>query len=526
VSDLVVAPMAIALVVAVVTLLTRRFDRVQAGASVVGVLAYSAAVVGLVLRVFPDQRIAYQLGNWPAPFGITLVADPLSVFMLCLTAAIAVPALLFSLRLIGDYGQRLSYHSLFHFLLLGVTGSLLTGDIFNLFVWFEVMLMASYVLVVFYGGPAQTRAAFYYVVLNLVGSAVMLLAIGGLYATTGTLNMADMARRLANAEAWNIAPEPVLGLAGLLFAVFALKAGIAPFHFWVPPAYSAAPAPVAAMLAGVTKKVGIYAIIRLGFTVFAPASIDLGFGFGTSTLSFFGPVLLIGAGASILLGGVAAVGQDHLDRLLSYSSISQVGFIILPLAVGAVVPSVRTLAVAAALIYALNHALAKALLFLLSGTLREATGTQALDDLGGLTSVAPVLSASFLVGALSLIGIPPLAGFFGKLLVFDTAVQGAGTIALALALGGALLTIAYFTRAWNRGFWGSPSDALRESDVDPVLGGIVAVMALAIVVVGIGVDPILAGATDAAQVAIDPKAYVDAVLGPEAWSATPGGDTT
>jgi multicomponent Na+:H+ antiporter subunit D len=523
-SSVVVAPMAVALVGAVLTLLTRRWNQIQRGVSVVAVVAYAALVGVLVSRVFPDQILTYQLGDWPAPFGITLVADPLSVFMLVLSAAIAVPALVFSVRSIGTYGQELSFHPLFHFLLLGVSGSLLTGDVFNLFVWFEVMLMASYVLVVFYGGPAQTRAAFYYLVLNLVGSAVMLVAIGGLYATTGTLNMADMSRRLAHPAVWNVDLAAVLGLAGLLFAVFALKAGIAPFHFWVPSAYRAAPAPVTAMLAGVTKKVGIYAMIRLGFTVFAPAQVSLGFGFGSSTLSFLGLLMLIGAAASILLGGIAAIGREDLDELLAFSSISQVGFIVLPLAVGAVIPAVRELAIAAALVYALNHAMAKGLLFLVSGTIRDGTGTRSFANLGGLSRATPVLSASFVIGAFSLIGLPPLAGFFGKLLVFDTAIQARAILALALALAGALLTITYFTKAWNRAFWGETSSTVSAGTYDTVLIGVVATMALVVVAMGIGFDPIFGAASEAGHVAANPRGYVEAVLGTEGWSAVPGGD--
>lgn len=522
-SDLVVAPMAVALVGSVLTLLVRRRWRLQVAVSVTSVLAYAAAVGVLAGRVLPGTRLTYQLGGWAAPFGISLVADPLSVFMLLLTVAVAVPALVYAVRSVERYGQTLSFHPLFFLLLLGVTGSLLTGDVFNLFVWFEVMLMASYALVAFEGGPAETRAAFYYLVLNLVGSALMLLAIGGLYATTGTLNMADMARRLASPETWSVAAAPVLGLGALLLAVFLLKAGVAPFHFWVPEAYRAAPAPVTAMLAGVTKKVGIYALVRLYFTVFAPAGVTLEAGLADTPLAYLGPVLLVLAAASVVLGGVAAVARADLEGVLAYSSISQVGFIVLPLAVAATVPAVRVLAVAAALVYALNHALAKAMLFLVAGTVRDATGTGTLDELGGLTGRAPVLSGAFLLGAFSLVGIPPLSGFFGKLLVFDAAVQGDAAVALAVALVGAVLTVAYYTRTWNRAFWGERTAAVETATPDPVQVGVVAVLAVAVVAVGLGFDPVFRAAEDAARVAVDTRGYVDAVLGPEAWAAGPTG---
>ncbi|MFC4549411.1 MULTISPECIES: complex I subunit 5 family protein [Halorussus] len=520
-EQFVIAPLLVALATAIATLLTRRFGRVQSTVSLLGGLGYLGAVAWLVSEVDPlgaSRVVGYQLSDWRAPFGITLVADPLSAFMLSFSAVLAVVALAFSVKYVDTFGQRVSYHPLFHFMMVGVTGSFLTGDIFNLFVWFEVMLMSSYVLVVFYSGPQHTRAALQYVVLNLVGSAVMLLAIGGLYSTTGTLNMADLARRLQTAQ---VAPAPVLGLSALLFAVFALKAGLAPFQFWVPAAYRAAPAPVSAMLAGVVKKVGVYAIVRLYFTVFAGASLG-GLSLpglsvpadGSSLLAFYGPILFVMATASIFVGGLGAIGRDDIDGLLAYSSIGQVGFIVLPLAIAATAtsPEVRALGVAAALVYALNHGFAKGLLFLASGAVYDTVGTTEFPDLGGLAETAPVLSASFFVGALALIGIPPLSGFFGKLLVFDAAASAGSTLALAVALAGAILTIAYFSRAWNRGFWGEPSLLVQHGESTASLVVAVAVLAVAIVAFGIGFDVVMRAAESGAHAALDRQAYIDAVL--------------
>ncbi|HET7323070.1 MAG TPA: proton-conducting transporter membrane subunit [Halococcus sp.] len=522
-SQIVIAPLVVALLTAIVTLFVRQFPKIQRGVSLAGAGAYLVSVVLLADAVSHQSIMVYQLSNWPAPFGITLVADALSVFMLSITAVVSLAAVVFSVRFMSERAQRVSYHSLYHLMVVGITGSFLTGDIFNLFVWFEVLLLSSYVLVVFYSGPEHTRAALQYTVLNLLGSAVMLLAIGGLYATTGTLNMADMARRLANPHQFGIDLVPVLGLTALLFCVFALKAGIVPFQFWVPAAYRAAPAPVSAMLAGVVKKVGIYAIIRLYFTVFAAATLPVGLslpGFvGDSFLSFFGPILFIMAAGSILLGGIGALSRVDLDGVLAYSSIGQIGFVVLPLAVAATVPKVRALGIAAALIYALNHAFAKSMLFLASGTIKEAVGSVNFADISGLMQRTPVLSIGFFVGALSLIGIPPLAGFFGKLFVFQTTANagvlgGRGaTIALGLSLFGAILTIAYFTRAWNRGFWGTQSEGVETATYSPALVGVVVALALSLVVVGIGFEPVLEAANAAAGAALDRGAYVSAVLG-------------
>ena len=483
-------PVLAAIATAVLCLVVRRNVRLQRAVSVLGVFTYAGTVGLLAARVFPSEVLTYNLGGWPAPAAIVLVADGLSVFMLGIAATLTVPALLFSVRYVDDFGERLSFHPLFHLMLAGVSGAFLTGDIFNLFVWFEVMLMASYVLVVFYGGPEHTSAGLRYLVLNLVGSAVMLLAIGGLYATTGTLNMADIAHRVAN-----------------------------------PAAYRAAPAPVTAMLAGVVKKVGVYAIVRLYFTVFAAtefAALDLPWGDG-SALAYLAPVVLAMAALSIGFGGFAAVGQDRIEDLLAYSSIGQVGFIVLPLSVAAVTEgSVQRLAVVAALVYALNHTLAKGLLFLAAGSIRDATGTTEFADLGGIARTQPVLAGAFLVGGLGLVGIPPLSGFFGKLLVFQAAVAAEAWTALAVALGGAVLTVAYVSRAWNRGFWGSTSPVVEHATVDQGQVALVAVLAAGVVLVGVGFDPVYRAAEHAARAALDTGAYIDAVL-PEGGLDTSGG---
>ncbi|MFB6108741.1 MAG: complex I subunit 5 family protein [Haloplanus sp.] len=549
---IVASPLLVALATAVLTLLTRPSDRLQRAVSLLGAVAYLGVVAALFRAVVlpfgtPPPTLVYRVSDWAPPFGITLVADPLSAFMLGFASLVSLCAVVYAVRSVDGFGQRLSYHPLYHFMMVGVSGAFLTGDVFNLFVWFEVMLMSSYVLVLFYGGASQTRAALNYVLLNLLGSAVMLVAIGGLYATTGTLNMADLARRLADPAAYGVSVLPVLGLSAVLFSVFALKAGLVPFQFWVPAAYRAAPTPVTAMLAGVVKKVGIYAVVRLYFTVFSaaalPASLSLPGFSGASTLAYFGPILFLMASASIVFGGVGAVSRTDLDDVLAYSSISQVGFIALPLAVAATVPAVRTLGVLAALVYAFNHGLSKSLLFLASGTLDSAVGSTAFDDLGGVARRAPVLAAAFLVGALALIGVPPLSGFFGKFLVFDVGARATatgaagGALTLGVALLGAILTIAYYTRAWNAVFWGTatatvrdafgdrtaPTDSDSPADAGHAADGgrqtralavrmvVVVSLAVAIVAFGVGFEAVYASAHAAAQAAVDTGHYVDAV---------------
>jgi multicomponent Na+:H+ antiporter subunit D len=304
------------------------------------------------------------------------------------------------------------------------------------------------------------------------------------------------------------------------------------------------------MLAAVVKKVGIYALIRLYFTVFATATLPAGLTIpglsGSSFLAFFGPVLFVMALASMLFGGLAATGRDNLGDLLAYSSIGQVGFIALPLAVGATVVDVRAVGVAAALVYSFNHALSKGLLFLLTGTVRATFGTVDFDRLGGIAPRSPVLSAAFFVGGLSLVGIPPLLGFFGKLFVFRTAARayaggaaGAGLAAIGVLVG-AVLTIAYISRAWNLVFWGPPSDVVTgvvpdrwslslpsEGATDGgrqltygsrYIAGEVAILvalAVAIVAFGIGIEFVIESARAGAEAALDTTRYVEAVDPPE-----------
>ncbi|WP_336365322.1 complex I subunit 5 family protein [Halalkalicoccus salilacus] len=524
-SRLVIAPLVVALVGVVVMLALGRRPRLQRTASGGIGVSYAAtvavAVWSVVLSPGAPGATAYQVGGWPAPFGITLILDGLSAFMLVITATIGLATLVFSLVSIDQEVQRVHYHPLFHVLLLGVTGAFLTGDLFNLFVWFEVMLLSSYIFVAFYGEGRHTAASFRYLVLNVVGSALMLLGVGGLYAVTGTLNMADMSRRLADPMAFGIEVTPVIGLTALLLAVFALKAGLVPFQFWVPEAYTAAPLPVTAMFAGVTKKVGIYAIVRLYFTVFGGMSLQI----DIPVLPIDSPhallaSVLLGMGvASILIGGLGAVSRETVEETFAYSSVGQVGFIAIPVAIGAASAGfLQRLALAAAFVYILHHSLAKGMLFLVAASISNAIGTNRVADLGGLSRCSPVLAGSFFVGVLSLIGLPPLAGFFGKFLVFDAAVRqyattGGGTAltTLLVLLTGAVLTIIYATRLWTRIFWGTETPAVQEAVFDGRELTVIAVLAATVVLVGVGFEPVYEFAETAATAALDQEGYVDIV---------------
>ncbi len=504
-TNLVVAPIVTLLATGVLGLVLRNHDVLQERATTAGFLAYSAVTATLVERVLTGGVVAFQVGDWAAPFGITLVADALSVLMLCIVAVVGTVCVVYRT---GAGEAEWSLLPLLSFMCAGASGAFLTGDLFNLFVWLEVTLMSSYVLIALRGNGDGAAATLRYLVVNLVGSSFILVAIGGIYSTMGTLNMADLSRRLAEPAAYNASPGAALGFFGLLLCVFALKSGLAPFQFWVPEAYRAAPPAASAVMSGVAKKVGIYAIVRVLVGVLGASSATYRvLGASLTPVGMAGGVLAFMASLSIAVGGVGALSRRRLDGLLSYSSIGQVGFIALPIAVYALSGS-DLLFLAGGLLYAVNHAIGKSMLFLISGLVEGSTGGQRVDELSGLVSWDRGVSAAFFVGALSMIGVPPLAGFLGKLQAFRAVVSLPSL--MAVGVGGAFLSILYFTRAWISVFWGEPVEAERP----PVRAkAAVLFLALLLVIGGLAAEPLVRFSELAAEAAINQEAYREVVLG-------------
>jgi len=409
-TQTVILPFMAALVTAVVSILARKW-KYRDHLSLIGSIIYLAAVTVLNSKILTEGSFTYQAGGWPAPFGVTFVADPLSGLMLLITAAVSLAVNLYSWGYIGERGKQAGYYVFFHFMVAGMTGAFTTGDLFNLFVMFEIVLMSSYAMVSYRGTKKSLFTTLKYVVLNIIGSSLMLVAIGGLYSVTGTLNMARMAEILSTGS---VNMFPVLGLASILFCVFALKSGLAPFHFWAPPVYSNSPPPAAAMMAGLSKKVGIYAVIRLYLTVFSTAKVPgtAPFYAGRPVNEFISVLMFVTATVTIFLGGISAINRDRINKLLSYSSVGQVGFIFIPMAIAAV--SGSQAALSAALVYIVGHALAKPSLFMISGIIKEITGTTDIRSLGGISESSFLISGAFFISAFSLVGVPPLVGFFGK----------------------------------------------------------------------------------------------------------------
>ncbi|MCP5152902.1 MAG: monovalent cation/H+ antiporter subunit D [Ectothiorhodospiraceae bacterium] len=490
-----VVPLLLPLLAGALALLLRPQSR---AARVVGIAASVALVAtsGVLLTMAWDGELqVYALGEWPAPFGIVLVVDRLSAAMVALTSVVALACVLYAVA--GDDARGPYFHALFQFQLLGVNGAFLTGDLFNLFVFFEILLIASYTLLMHGHGVARTRAAVQVVALNLVGSALFLIAVGALYSVTGSLNMADLARLVATL------PESDVGIARasalLLLVVFALKAAALPVGFWLPRTYAAAAAPVAALFAIMTK-VGIYAIARL-FT--------LVFGADAGPLAGIAAPWVVPAGiGTIAVAAAGALAATELRKLIGWMVMASVGTALI--AVGQF--SVDGLA--AALFYAVHSTLVGAALFLIADLVRRqraAVGTR-LDASGQVRQPA-LLGGMFFVGAISACSLPPFSGFAGKVMVLEATLGGDLVTAswLALLVGGLVVTLS-MARAGSALFWKSGSE---PSTADPAprlaVAAVVALLAASPALVVLG-GPMSGYARDMALQLTDTRGYREAVL--------------
>jgi multicomponent Na+:H+ antiporter subunit D len=445
-----------------------------AAAQVVSVIATSharaASFVGL-FRVSIDGPLHHELGGWPPPIGIEYVLDPLSAFMACIVALIGLLVVIYPVDAAFDLRppRGAPLYPLALLLLTGLMGVMLSGDLFHLFVFLEVYAIATYGLVSL-GGDRATFASLRYLLLGTVGSGLYLLGVGFLYFTTGTLNMADMAATLPA-----IADSPtVLGAMGLIVIGLALKMALFPLHVWLPDAHSYAPPAVAALLAAVQVKAAAYALVRILFEVFPP---DLVFG-GlpiVRALAYFGA-------AGIIVGSVMAVRQTDFKRLLAYSTVAQLGFI--GLGIGLANP----LGLIGALLHVLNHAVMKSCLFLVAGGILAQAGVKAIPRFAGLGRRMPLLMGGFAVAALSMVGIPPTAGFFSKWYLLLASLDAGDWLLAAVIVASTLLTAVYFLKVFERVFTGDVADEAVAAATEPggrVLAPVL-VLAGAIVVIGLG----------------------------------------
>jgi len=487
---------------AALLLIERRAPRWVAPLSIAATIALLLIAVTLLARASSGNVEAYLLGNWRAPFGIALALDRLTALMLTLTAIVALASVLYARA--GDDARGAHFHALFQFQLMGLNGAFLTADLFNLFVFFEVLLIASYGLLLHGAGADRLKAAIHYVSFNLTGSALFLIAVASLYGLTGTLNMADLAQRVPQLGAENA--QLVRAAALMLLVVFCVKAALLPLYFWLPNTYGAATAPVAALFAIMTK-VGVYAVARMYTLVFGDA--------GGAAANVAQPWLPALALATLLLGALGALAAARLRTLVAYLVIASAGTLLLGLGLG------RTTTVAAALFYLVNSTLVAAVFFLLIDRV-SAMRAACADRLAPahFNAERAALGAAFFFTAVAVAGMPPLAGFLGKVLLLDAAASTpyapwVWSIVLLSSFG----VIVALARAGSLVFW-RPTlpDAVVPASVartTPIQAGAIGMLLAALISVAVFAQSLASYTSAAAQQLFERRAYIDAVLGAE-----------
>jgi multicomponent Na+:H+ antiporter subunit D len=466
-----------------------------------------SGLVSLVVSFFilsqtiSNKIISLQVGGWIAPFGITIVSDLLSSAMVVITAIIGFATALYSIGTVDSQREKYLYYPLLQFLLMGINGAFLTGDVFNLYVWFEVMLISSFVLLALGGRRGQLEGAIKYVTLNLLSSAIFLAAVGILYGLVGTLNMADVARKIPMLQ-----QKDLVSVVSILFMVaFGVKAAIFPLFFWLPASYHTPPVAVSAIFAGLLTKVGVYALIRFFTTIF------------THNVEFTHSLLLVSAALTMLTGVLGAAAQNDLRKILSFHIISQIGYMILGLAL------FSPLAIAGAIFYIIHHIIVKTNLFFVSGVVKRLKGSYLLNEVGGFYKYYPMIGLLFLIPAFSLAGIPPLSGFWAKFVVIKAGLDLSQYFVVGIALFVGLLTLFSMTKIWNEVFWkDDPSGdnknvnevylSLSKTKKILIYSPII-FLALITILIGFYAEPFFTFANDAAAQLLDSNGYINSVLG-------------
>ncbi len=496
---LVVLPIIIPFLTGIILILAWNNRPFQRAFSVVS--AATLLVTGLVLlaNVWRDGIQVVQIGGWAAPYGITLVADLLSSIMVILGGLMVFSVAIYSLTSIDVDREHFGYHPLLHILMMGISGSFLTGDLFNLYVWFEVMLISSFVLLVLGGERDQLEGGIKYVTLNLISSAIFLAAVGSIYGLLGTVNMADLSVMATQSDQ----PGIVQALAMMFLVAFGLKAAIFPLFFWLPSSYHTPPVAVSAIFAGLLTKVGVYTLIRVFTLIFVQ---DVGY---THNL------ILVLAGFTMVTGVLGAATQNEFRRILSFHIISQIGYMIMGL--GLYTP----LALAGSVFYITHHIVVKTNLFLVSGVVHQLRGTYMLKKLGGMYRVYPMLGVLFLIPAFSLAGVPPLSGFWAKYALIRAALEIDSYWIVAAALLVSLLTLFSMTKIWAEVFWKAAPPAAADAPSPPLTSLpylILPVVLLALITITIGLfsQPFFELAIAAAEQLLHPDLYYIPAVNPVA----------
>lgn len=492
---LVVAP----LVAAGLNMALWRFVRLQQviGSTVLGGMLVTSLL--LLRSVSTTGAQVVELGAWKAPVGIVLVADTFSALLLVIAIATLLAVFVYAIGQPRADKSAFYFHSLYLILATGVACSFLAGDFFNLFVAIEITLTASYVLITLGGSKAQIRSGMTYVIINMIASTLLLVAIGLVYAATGSVNMADVSDTIRSI------PDGIhQGIAVMLLVALGIKAAIFPLFFWLPDSYPTAPVTVTAVFAGLLTKIGMYGILRTQTLLLWPSE--------SSTL------LLVLATLTMVVGALGALAQNDMKRILSFSIVSQIGYILFGLGIN------TAAGVAAAIFFLLHQIPVKTSLFLVAGLVETISGSASLDRVSGLMRRSPFTAAMFGLCGLSLIGLPPLSGFFGKLALVEAGFDSGQWVVTGVSLAVSLLTLMYLTKVWAQMFWGAPTapEPIRLGDgrvfelperAPRLMNAATLGLVVVTVVIAVAAEPIWAMCLDAAGELAEPSNYVRAVLG-------------
>jgi multicomponent Na+:H+ antiporter subunit D len=491
-SNLLGVPVVLPLVTAITLMCMEGRPRLKRRVALSSGLVGVAAVGLLVERAAcGSQILVLRLGNWGPELGIIWIVDSLASIMLALSQLISLATVVYAP---GGLRSREvpHFYALHQFLLAGVNGCFVTGDYFNLFVFFEVMLLASFCLICLGGRPRQVERVFPYVLLSLVASAMLLAAIGVIYGIAGTVNMALLSERVTAGDM----PAAFWAAIGLMFTAFSIKTGLAPLFFWLPDSYPEAPLPIAAMFAGLLTKVGVYTLFR---------SLPL---LGVGESEVIRGTLLVIASATMLLGVLGALGRQTIRGILSFHIISQVGYMIFGLAL------YSQLAVAAGIFYIVHHVVVKTALFFAGGIAERVAGSGRLGAVKGLLATHPLVAVGFFVPALALAGLPPFSGFWGKFFLIHAGFGLGAWWSTGIALVVGFLTLASMLKIWVTTFWGEPEgQAHAHRGHDPGMLGATLGLAAVSVAIGLAAGPLFAVSARAAAELLAVRPYVDAVLG-------------
>lgn len=473
--------------------------KAQRWVSLAALITMAAVSLALLSEIMTGGMRVMTFGGWPEPFGISFVADRLGATMVTITGVLALTIGIFGLGDVRRREEHAGFYPLLHGMLASVNGAFLTGDIFNLYVWFEIMLITAMGLLVIDRTRAQLDGTLKYAVLNLFSTLLVLLGIAILYGVTGKLNLADLARTVPQME-----ETAALALAAVLLLIgFGIKAGFFPLFFWLPASYHTASITVVALFAGLLTKVGVYSAFRVFFLVFE----------GGAGLR---DVIAVVAAGTMVFGVFGAAVQWDTRRILAFHSISQIGYMVLGLALG------TPLALAGAIFYMIHHSIVKSNLFLIAGAIQRATGTFDLRKAGGLMGSHPLLATLFAISALSLAGIPPLTGFWAKYMVVDATFQAGSAWLGGVGLFVGLLTAYSMSKIWIEAFWKpAPVQRRRSRPVGAILLIPIAMLAFLTIWIGLQPEAFVAYTTAAGDALLDPQSYTRAVFGGAADGGTP-----